>query len=496
MPGPHRGAGPDRAGDGWPQPPGDRSHGEPDTPAALGAARDRVDSDPGHPPTPAHGHLHAHDGPAPPASARVRRLLVALLAPFAVATLVGLVVLWPSGAYRTTVRGLGFDQQLARGTVQAVENVSCTEAGPAGADGAAADGAAAPEGPDGPGEGGPGTGQDACARVTVRITEGPGAGRETRQVVSLAPGNPRFTVGDGVVLTYAPNVPEDLRYQIVDFERRTPTVLLGVVFAAAVVLFGRWRGLAALAALGLSFVALVAFILPAILEGANPLLVAIVGGSAIMLVALYLTHGFSARTSVAVLGTCMSLALIGLLGALFIAVTHLTGLGSDANSLLGALYQQVDLRGLLLAGMVIGSLGVLDDVTVTQTAVVWELKAANPSFGVRQLYRAAVRVGRDHIASTVNTLVLAYAGASLPLVLLFAVSQRGLLEVLTTEAVAQEVVRTLVGGIGLAASVPVTTGLAALVAAQEKPSSEAKDTGHAEPRQPFPRSRGRHRRTH
>jgi uncharacterized membrane protein len=139
-------------------------------------------------------------------------------------------------------------------------------------------------------------------------------------------------------------------------------------------------------------------------------------------------------------------------------------LASEEASFLGATQTQLNLRGLLLAGVVIGSLGVLDDVTVTQAAAVWELRAANLDYGIRELYRAGVRIGREHIASTVNTLVLAYAGASLPLLILFTISGRGVADTLTSEVVATEVVRSLVGGIGLVASVPVTTGVAALVA--------------------------------
>jgi uncharacterized membrane protein len=183
-----------------------------------------------------------------------------------------------------------------------------------------------------------------------------------------------------------------------------------------------------------------------------------------MFVALYLAHGFSVRTSTAVLGTLASLLLTVLLGWAFSGATQLSGLSSEEANFLQGAFGGVDPRGLLLAGVVIGALGVLDDVTVTQASAVWELRAANPAYGVWELYRAAVRIGRDHIASTVNTLVLAYAGASLPLLLLFTISGTRLTDVLTSDVIATEVVRTLVGSIGLVASVPVTTGLAALLA--------------------------------
>jgi uncharacterized membrane protein len=159
--------------------------------------------------------------------------------------------------------------------------------------------------------------------------------------------------------------------------------------------------------------------------------------------------------------------LIGVLGAAFSAAARLTGLDDQTTALVASLGVGIDARGLLLAGMVIGALGVLDDVTVTQTSAVWELRRANPQLGATALFQSAMRIGRDHVASAVNTLVLAYAGASLPLLLLFSLSGRSLGDVATSQDVATEIVRTLVGSIGLVASVPVTTAVAALVASRE-----------------------------
>jgi hypothetical protein len=187
-----------------------------------------------------------------------------------------------------------------------------------------------------------------------------------------------------------------------------------------------------------------------------------------MFVALYLAHGVNVRTTTAVLGTMGALLLTGLLAWGFVETTRLTGMASEEAGFLQAAVAQVSLRGLLLGGIVIGSLGVLDDVTVTQASAVWELHQANPAYGFRRLFSAGLRIGRDHIASTVNTLVLAYAGASMPLLVLFTLSNRNLGDVLTGELVAQEIVRTLVGSIGLVASVPITTLLAAMIARQEQ----------------------------
>jgi uncharacterized membrane protein len=192
-----------------------------------------------------------------------------------------------------------------------------------------------------------------------------------------------------------------------------------------------------------------------------------------MFLTLYLAHGVNARTTTAILGTMAALALTGALAIIFVNFGRFTGFGSEEASFLQLSAEQVNLQGLLLGGIIIGTLGVLDDVTITQASAVWELRLANPAYGVRDLYRAGIRIGRDHVASTVNTLVLAYAGASLPLLILFSVSNRGFVDVVNAEVVAAEVVRTLVGSIGLVASVPMTTFLAAAVVASSH-SSEVK----------------------
>jgi len=194
------------------------------------------------------------------------------------------------------------------------------------------------------------------------------------------------------------------------------------------------------------------------------MLVAIVGSAAVTFVIMYLAHGFNAQTTTALLGTIAALGLIGILAGVFVSAANIFNLGSEEATFLQVSASQVDLRGLLLGGVIIGSLGVLNDVTVTQASAVWQLHAANPAAGIADLYRRAMRVGRDHIASTVDTLVLAYAGASLPLLLLFTLASRPVGDVLTGELVAEEIVRTLVGSIGLVASVPITTGLTAFVA--------------------------------
>ncbi|KAF3466336.1 YibE/F family protein [Streptomyces sp. Tu 3180] len=430
-----------------------------------------------------HGHSHGHGhGPAAPVSQHLRKVIAAILIPFAAAVLIGLAVLWPGGAPAHERTGVGFDRQTQHATVTEVVEVSCQSVNASGSvptgDTSTAEGSSAQQQATG-----------TCKKATIRVDTGTDKGRTFTEIVQ--PDQSRqLSEGQEVIVAYEPSAPEDLQYSVTDVNRRLPLALLAGIFAVAVVVVGRLRGVMALISLTISFLVLNFFILPAILQGSNPLVVAVVGASAIMLVALYLCHGLSARTSVAVLGTLISLVLIGLLGSVFIGWAALTGNTDDNTGLIHGLYPEIDMSGLLLAGVIIGSLGVLDDVTVTQTSAVWELHEANPSMGRRGLYRAGIRIGRDHIASVVNTLVLAYAGAALPLLLLFSIAQSSVGTVANSELVAEEIVRTLIGSIGLVASVPVTTALAALVVSADRPAGRTPAQGG----RPAPAGGGRGRR--
>jgi uncharacterized membrane protein len=383
-----------------------------------------------------HGHSH---GPAPRVPARVQRILLLAVAPFALATLIGLALLWPSG---DTGGGFVNNQSAARqyrATVTSVDPGGCE---------------------------GPPTGAGSkivCSVVEIRLDEGPDESDTFSINASAGEKQRQFEIGDPVLVSPVPEGEAAQPYFFVDYQRDRPLWVLAITFAIVVIALSRWRGLMSLIGMGLSLLLLVWFVIPAILEGSNPLAVAIVGSAAIMFLTLYLAHGPSARTTTAVLGTLASLALTGVLAIIFVELARFTGFSSEEAAFLQLSAGQVNLEGLLLGGIIIGTLGVLDDVTVTQAAAVWELHAANPEYGFRNLYSAGIRIGRDHIASTVNTLVLAYAGASLPLLILFSISNRALGGILTTEVVAEELVRTFVGSIGLVASVPITTLLTAAV---------------------------------
>jgi uncharacterized membrane protein len=253
---------------------------------------------------------------------------------------------------------------------------------------------------------------------------------------------------------------------------------LALGFVAIVLLFGRLRGGLSLIGLVASLLLVVGFIVPSILDGRPPLLVAVVGAFAVMLATITLAHGIGPKGIAALLGTAAALGLTVVLAAAFTTLASITGQSSEESLLVQVGQTSLSLEGLVRAGMVIGALGVLDDVTVSQASAVMALRRANPAQTARELYQGALAVGRDHVAATVNTLVLAYAGASLPILLLFSVGNTSFGDAVNNEAVAANIVATLVGSIGLIAAVPLTTALAALLAVHLSPG-ELEHEGHA-----------------
>jgi uncharacterized membrane protein len=275
--------------------------------------------------------------------------------------------------------------------------------------------------------------------------------------------NTGFSAGDDIRVVPSTRADGQVVYSFYDFQRSTPMIVLAALFVVAVVALGRWRGVGAIAGLAISLFVIVWFALPSLLDGNNAVAVALVTAGAVAFIALYLAHGGGPSTDVALLSTFFSLGLTGVLAWIFVRLTNLTGFTDDATFTLQALGTEIDPRGILLAGIVIGSLGVLDDVTVTQVSAVAELHRAYPVVDRRELFFSALRIGRDHISSTVNTLFLAYAGATLPLLIMFSEISEPVTSVATREVVATEIVRALVGSIGLVASVPISTWMAIAV---------------------------------
>jgi uncharacterized membrane protein len=262
---------------------------------------------------------------------------------------------------------------------------------------------------------------------------------------------------DNVVVNYA------------DAVRTRPILILLAVFILALIIVARWKGVRSLLALAFSFVIVIAYIIPHIIHGEDPVRVSIIGSLIILVVTLYLTYGWNVKTHSAVIGIVLVLLLTGLLAWAFVKIALLTGGGSEeALYLVQVPGIKIDLHGLLLGGIIIGALGVLDDLIITQASAVFELHEANADLGFRQLYQRAYRIGQDHVASTVNTLVMAYTGVALPLLLLFAVERGNYTELISVASVAEEIVRTLVGSLGLVAAVPLSTLIASLLALYSK----------------------------
>ncbi len=416
-----------------------------------------------------HGHSHSHDAMGDweiLATHPLLKFIVGFLAIGAAVTVIGIVALWPQNenrdeiATRANQAGLAYDLYSAE--VESAEEELCSYA----------------------------TEQDPQRCVTVIVT--PAGGSAADQLLVLSEYNlqqigvPDLEPGQSIVVGYVPT--QDF-YIFIDIERRVPIVALTLFFIIVVLALARKRGAYALLSMASTVIILVGFIGPSILNGNDPLLVAIVGASLIAFSSLYLTHGVSPTTTVALAGTLSALLITLFVSKVFFEWAGFTGYASDASASLGTVFPGVSISSVLLAGAVLGALGALDDITVTQVATISELHERNPKLTVRQLFTSGIKIGREHIASTVNTLLLAYAGASLPLLMLSSAKLTNdqldqpapilsndlgplstiyrffeqQLNVANSEEIAVEVVRTLCGSIGLVAAVPATTILAAVL---------------------------------
>jgi uncharacterized membrane protein len=395
------------------------------------------------------------------ASGNLHRLLLAVVVALVLAVVAGAVALWPSGPLADpATAGQADPTRFVPATLTSVQTVPCQEAEP----------------------GFPGS---TCIKVRAR----PDGGEEV-EFETTDPTGDTFRAGQRVRLSILEQEGQPPFYNIRDLERGRPMLALAALFMLAVIAFGRWQGVRSLIGLACSFAVIVGFVVPAILRGSSPVPVALVGAMAIMLVSLYLAHGLGRKTTAAVVGTALTLGLTAVLTASFVELTALTGLSSDEARDASFQVGGISLGGLLLAGIIIGGLGVLDDVTVSQASLVFELRRANPAAGFAELTRSALAVGRDHVSATVNTLFLAYAGASLPLLVLFVSGGDALGTVATAEAVAVEVVRTLCGSVGLIAAVPLTTLLAVGLALEEPAAGPEAPAAAGAGRAPYSPARG------
>ncbi len=276
--------------------------------------------------------------------------------------------------------------------------------------------------------------------------------------------NFRFAPGDEVYVEVDKTPNNVLQAYYVDYVRSQPLLILLIAFIISMLIMGRWKGLGSLVSLGVSMVMIIGYVIPHILAGEDPVRVSLIGSVILLAATLYLTYGWNLKTHASVVSIMVSLLITGALSLFFVSLTRLTGYGDEnATYLMQFSSVPIDPRGLLLGGMIIGSLGVLDDLVTSQSAAVVEIHDANPSLGFRRTLQKAMRIGQDHVAATVNTLVLAYTGAALPLLLIFTLGNGSYSYFINSEFLAEEIVRTLVGSLGLIAAVPISTVLATVI---------------------------------
>jgi uncharacterized membrane protein len=385
------------------------------------------------------------------ADTRWGRVLVLAVAALALGTLVGLVALWPSAPHHGPSQAFG--GKTLGATVLAVSDVRC-----------------------------PGPAAQRCRRLSVRLDDGPKRGKQAP--LDLGPSNlvSRFSAGDHIrvqPVAAPPGSHAAAQYQFAGLDRRGTLLWLVVAFAVLVIVLTRWRGVLALVGFAASLLLVVKFLIPAILAGSPPLLVAVVGALAVMFITVGLTYGFSAQSAAAILGISGSLLFAGVAGTVAVHAARLDGRSSDLAIYLQQTNSHLSLQGVVLAGLMLGALGVLADMAVTQASAVMALRRANPELNARALFTGAFAVGRDHLVATTHTLVLVYAGATLPLLLVLQSTGVSTTDALNAQDLAEPVVATLVGAMALLLSVPLTTALAAALVAHVPPDALADDgAGH------------------
>ena len=394
------------------------------------------------------GHSHAHRaGDDVGVGSLARLILLGGLALAALATVVGLFQLWPDAK---AVESAGSDLEFSAAGVS-FPQATITEVLPP-CDPASSETGHAPTDP-------------TCGHLNARVTSGPDDGLEVLIPLVGPLADVGLTEGDGLQLVRIPQNERPALYSIFGVDRDQPLLVMALLFAVVVIAVAWFRGLFAIVGLAISGLLLVKFMLPSLLSGEPGLAVAMVGASAIMFVVLYLAHGPSVRTSTALAGTLFGIGITAAVAQIAVAASHLSGLGDGNSADLSSFVDDLNFQGLLTCAIIVAGLGVLNDVTITQSSAVWELRSAGPELSRTKIFGSAMRIGRDHIASTIYTIVFAYAGAGLSVLLMLFLYEQPLLDQLGREDIGAEVVRTLASAIGLVLAVPVTTAIAALTVA-------------------------------
>lgn len=387
--------------------------------------------------------MHNVPSTIPATRRRIITWILSILVPLAVGLIAGMILLWPSGVYHD----LSLDDPY--GTTESFSVVSGSVSS-----------VLARECDGGAESGSPTQAQQTLQCQTVQV--GTAQGSYEVEIPAQVSASTEVVRGDTVKILVGEELAETGVF--VDFERTIPVGLLAALYALVVVVVAGWRGVRAMGGLLLSFVVLFGFMIPALLEGGPPFWVGLIGSMLIMLVVLYFAHGVSLRTTTALLGTFIGLLLTAALAAWSSDSAYLIGLGEEYSYLLASVVPEIRLSGIVLTGLLVAGLGILNDVTITQSSAVWEIKAAQPNISPRNLFAAGMRIGRDHIASTVYTIAFAYAGAALPMLMVVSLYDRSILDSVMSAEMVEEVVRILVGSVGLVLAIPITTGIAVAVA--------------------------------
>ncbi|MGO1383587.1 MAG: YibE/F family protein [Arachnia sp.] len=406
-----------------------------------------------------HGHSHAAHA-AVEVGTRARNALMSLLAVLGLLAAVGLIWLWPDSQALADAVDQPYD---APGVVYL--DVEISEL----VDGCVSQGGLESNLP--------------CQTAIIQMDEGEESGQLLEVELQGPQAQAGLRTGDSIEIARIPT--EDTPIYTYSGTNRLPTlIIMAALFVLCILAVARWKGLFALLGLGIAGYVLLGFMLPALITGKPGIPVALAGSTAIMFVVLYVAHGISIRTSTALAGTLLGLAVTTGLGALAVGAARLSGFADEQEYDLAQLVPGLDFQELLMCAIIIGGLGVLNDVTITQSSAVWELRAAAPEMSRRGIFASAMRIGRDHIASTIYTIVFAYAGSALTVLLLLYFTNRDIIGLFGVELFASEGVRTFASAIGLVLSVPITTGIAALTV----PPAREKETAprRVDPFDPLP----------
>ncbi|MBN2101213.1 YibE/F family protein [Candidatus Dojkabacteria bacterium] len=315
------------------------------------------------------------------------------------------------------------------------------------------------------------SGEQIYQKIKIEITSGNQEGEEKTIEIGgdFVANSIKYQKGDKVIVSIAEDQEGSKTYLITDYQRTGSLFIVIVLFIIVVLAVSRLRGLQSLGGLLISLIVVFAFIIPNILKGRDPILISILSGILLIPATFYISHGLKRQTTIAVIGTLISLLITGILAHIFVKAAHITGTSSEDTFYLQMIGdEQINLPNLIIGGIIISAIGILDDVTISQTSIVERLHETNPEIRSGQLFAKAMEVGNDHISSMVNTLVLTYTGASIPLLLLFSTSNISSEYAVNLESVAVEIVRTLVSSIGLILAIPLTTFIATVSIVKRK----------------------------